>query len=80
MSTPVAAVLRLDLCDPVDPDQAAAVHPARSGEVQPIHQRTMSMKKRWRRLRGCRQLADVIAGVKFIDEIDQCEISSKAAV
>jgi len=44
-----------------------------------MHQLAMSAQKRWRRLRGFRQLTDVIAGVKFIDEIDEREISSKAA-
>jgi hypothetical protein len=39
----------------------------------------MSAQKRWRRLRGFRQLADVIAGVKFIDGIDERKISTEAA-
>jgi hypothetical protein len=33
----------------------------------------------WRKLRGFRQLADVIAGVKFIDGVDETKISGKAA-
>ena len=44
-----------------------------------IHQLGMSAQKRWRRLRGFRQLADVIAGVKFIDGVDERSISRKAA-
>ena len=44
-----------------------------------MHQLAMSAQKRWRKLRGFRQLADVIAGVKFIDGIDEREISRKAA-
>jgi hypothetical protein len=39
----------------------------------------MSAQKRWRRLRGFRQLADVIAGVNFIDGIDERTTSRKAA-
>ena len=44
-----------------------------------MHQLAMSAQKRWRKLRGFKQLADVIAGVKFIDGIDEREISRKAA-
>jgi len=44
-----------------------------------IHQLAMSAQKHWRRLRGFRQLADVIAGVKFIDGVDERKISRKAA-
>lgn len=39
----------------------------------------LSAEKRWRKLRGFRQLADVIAGVKFIDGIDERTVSRKAA-
>jgi transposase-like protein len=51
---------------------------AKSG-LSLVHQLAMSAKKRWRRLRGLRQLADVIAGVKFIDSINARTISGKAA-
>jgi hypothetical protein len=51
---------------------------AKSG-LSLVHQLAMSAQKRWRRLRGFRQLADVIAGVKFIDGIDERKISRKAA-
>lgn len=44
-----------------------------------MHQLAMSAQKRWRRIRGFKKLADVIAGVKFIDRIDEREISRKAA-
>ena len=44
-----------------------------------MHQLAMSAQKRWRRLRGFRHLADVVAGVKFIDGIDERKISRKAA-
>lgn len=44
-----------------------------------IHQLAMSAQKRWRKLRGFRQLADVVAGVKFIDGVDERKISRKAA-
>ena len=47
--------------------------------VAMVHQLAMSAQKRWRRLRGFRQLADVIAGVKFIDGIDERKLSRKAA-
>lgn len=51
---------------------------AKSG-LSLIHQLAMSAQKRWRRLRGFEQLADVIAGVKFIDGVDEREVSRKAA-
>jgi putative transposase len=51
---------------------------AKSG-LSLMHQLAMSAQKRWRRLRGFRQLADVVAGVKFIDGIDEREVSRKAA-
>lgn len=44
-----------------------------------VHQLAMSAQQRWRKLRGFRQLADVVAGVKFIDGVDEREISRKAA-
>lgn len=44
-----------------------------------MHQLAMSAQKRWRRLRGFRQLADVVAGITFIDGIDERKISRKAA-
>ncbi len=40
------------------------------------YQLAMSVQKRWLRLRGFRQAADVIAGVKFIDGIDERKINS----
>ena len=51
---------------------------ARTG-LSLMHQLAMSAQKRWRRLRGFRQLADVAAGVKFIDGVDERNISRKAA-
>lgn len=51
---------------------------AKSG-LSLMHQLAMSAQKRWRRLRGFRQLAAVVAGVKFIDGIDERTISRKAA-
>jgi putative transposase len=51
---------------------------ARSG-LALMHQLAMSAQKRWRRLRGFKQLADVIAGVKFIDGVDERTISRKKA-
>jgi hypothetical protein len=39
----------------------------------------MSAHRRWRKLREFTQLADVIAGVKFIDGIDEGRISREAA-
>ena len=44
-----------------------------------LYQLAMSAQKRWKRLRGFKQLADVIAGVTFIDGIDEREINRKAA-
>jgi transposase-like protein len=44
-----------------------------------VHQLAMSAQKRWRRLRGFQQLADVIKGVNFIDGVDERKISRKAA-
>ena len=44
-----------------------------------MHQLAMSAQKRWRKLRGFNQLADVIAGVKFINGIDERQISRKVA-
>jgi transposase-like protein len=51
---------------------------AKSG-LSLMHQLAMSAQKRWRRLRGFRQLADVVAGVKFIDGMDERKISSRKA-
>jgi transposase-like protein len=51
---------------------------AKSG-LSLVHQLAMSAQKRWRKLRGFRQLADVIAGVNFIDGVDERTISRKAA-
>ena len=51
---------------------------AKSGSAL-LYQLAMSAQKRWRRLRGFRQLADVIAGVKFIDGIDERTINSRKA-
>jgi transposase-like protein len=47
--------------------------------VAMVHQLAISAQKRWRRLRGFRQLADVVAGVKFIDGIDERKLSRNAA-
>ena len=44
-----------------------------------VHQLTMSAQKRWRRLRGFGQVADVVAKVKFVDGIDEREIRRKGA-
>lgn len=44
-----------------------------------MHQLAISAQKRWHRLREFRQLADVIAGAKFIDGIDERKISRAAA-
>ena len=44
-----------------------------------VHQLAMSAQKRWRRLRGFRQLACVLADMKFIDGIDERETGRKAA-
>jgi putative transposase len=51
---------------------------AKSG-LSLMHQLAMSAQKRWRRLRALRQLADLIAGVNFIDGIEQTTVSKKAA-
>jgi transposase-like protein len=51
---------------------------ARTG-LSLLHQLAMSAQKRWRKLRGFRQLADVVAGVTFIDGVDERTISRKAA-
>ena len=51
---------------------------AKSG-LSLMHQLAMSAQKRWRRLRGFRQLADVVAGVTLIDGIDERKSSRKAA-
>jgi transposase-like protein len=51
---------------------------AKSG-LSMVHQLAMSAQKRWRKLRGFRQLADIIAGVRFIDGVDERKISRKAA-
>ena len=51
---------------------------AKSGSAL-LYQLAMSAQKRWRRLRGFRQLADVIADVKFIDGIDERTINSRKA-
>ena len=44
-----------------------------------VHQLAMSAQKRWRRLRGFGQLADLVAKVKFVDGIDERETRRKAA-
>ena len=36
-----------------------------------VHQLAMSVEKRWRRLRGFRHLADVIADVRFINGVNE---------
>jgi transposase-like protein len=51
---------------------------AKSG-LRLVHQLAISAQKRSRKIRGFRQLADVIAGVGFIDGIDESTISRKAA-
>jgi transposase-like protein len=51
---------------------------AKSG-LSLVHQLAVSAQKRWCKLRRFRQLADVIAGVKFIDGVDERTISRKAA-
>lgn len=51
---------------------------AKSG-LSLMHQLAMSAQKRWRRLRGFQKLADVVAGIKFIDGVDERKISRKAA-
>lgn len=44
-----------------------------------VYQLAMSAQKGWRRIRGFKQLADVIDGVPFIDGIDERQLSRKAA-
>ena len=44
-----------------------------------IQQLAMSAQKRWRRLRGFGQFADLVAKVKFVDGIDEREITRNAA-
>ncbi len=44
-----------------------------------VHQLAMSAQKLWRRLRGFRQPACVVADVKFIDGVDERETGRKAA-
>lgn len=51
---------------------------AKSG-LSLVHQLAMSAQKRWRRLRGFRHLADVVADVKYIDGINESGVSRKAA-
>ena len=51
---------------------------AKSG-LSLVHQLAMSSQKRWRRLRGCGQLVDVVTGVRFIDGMDERKIGRKAA-
>jgi hypothetical protein len=51
---------------------------AKSG-LSLVHQLAMSAEKRWRRIRGFERLADMIAGVKFIDGVDEKKASRKAA-
>ena len=43
-----------------------------------VHQLAMSAQKGWRRLRGFRQLADVVANVRFIDGIDERTLKDAA--
>jgi transposase-like protein len=51
---------------------------AKSGPAL-VYKLAMSAEKRWRRLRGFKQLADVIDGIRFIDGVDERQISRKAA-
>ena len=44
-----------------------------------VHQLAMSAEKRWRRLRGFRHLADVIADVRFTDGVEEKETGRRAA-
>jgi len=44
-----------------------------------VHQLAMSAQKRWRKLRGFHQLADIVAGVRFIDGVDEREIEQQEA-
>ena len=50
---------------------------AKSG-LSLVHQLAMNAQKRWRRLRGFGQLADVVSDVRFIDGIDERKIGRKA--
>lgn len=44
-----------------------------------LYKLAMEAQRKWRRLRGFRLLADVVADVKFIDGIDERKISRKVA-
>ena len=44
-----------------------------------VHQLAMSAQKRWRRLRGFRHLAEVIADVRFVDGVNDKETGGRAA-
>ena len=44
-----------------------------------VHQLAMIAEKRWRRLRGFRHLADVIADVRFTDGVKEKETGGRAA-
>ena len=44
-----------------------------------VHQLAMSAEKRWRRLRGFRHLADVIADVRFINGVEEKDTGGRAA-
>ena len=44
-----------------------------------VHQLAMSAEKRWRRLRGFRHLAEVIADVRFTDGVEEKETGRRAA-
>ena len=44
-----------------------------------VHQLAMSVQKRWRRLRGFRHLADVIADVRFTDGVEEKKTGRRAA-
>ena len=44
-----------------------------------VHQLAMSAQKRWRRLRGFRHLAEVIADVRFTDGVEDKETGRRAA-
>ena len=47
--------------------------------VSMIYKMSMSAEQSWRRLRGFRQLGEVIEGVKFADGIEVIEDSRAAA-
>ena len=51
---------------------------AKSG-LSLMHQLAMSAQKQRRRLRGFRQLAEVVAGVKVVDGVDERKTSRNAA-